>query len=127
MGALAMRLALSAGILMASLLPAHAQKNQIADAVYLNGKVYTADAKDDVVEAFAVRDERFIAVGSTAEIRKFAGKGTKVVNLKGHFVSPGLTDDHFHNEGGGDGIDLSHVRTMAELLTTIANAAARTA
>ena len=49
------------------------------------------------------------------------------MDLKGHFVSPGLTDDHFHNEGGGSGIDLSHVRSMAELLTTVANAAAKTA
>jgi predicted amidohydrolase YtcJ len=47
------------------------------------------------------------------------------VDLQGHFVGPGLTDDHFHNEGGGTGIDLSHVRSLAELLTTVANAAAR--
>jgi len=65
--------------------------------------------------------------GSNAEVRKFVGKSTKLIDLKGHFVSPGLTDDHFHNEGGGTGIDLSHVRTMAELLTTVANATAGTA
>ena len=39
-------------------------------------------------------------------------------------MSPGITDDHFHNEGGGPGVDLSHVRTLGELLTTVANAAA---
>jgi predicted amidohydrolase YtcJ len=100
---------------------------QRADTVYINGKIFTADAKDDVVQGFAVAGDRFIAVGDTAAIRKFIGKGTKVVDLKGHFVSPGLADDHFHNEGGGSGIDLSHVRTLAELLTTVANAAARTA
>jgi predicted amidohydrolase YtcJ len=120
-------LAIAAGILIGSLLPADAQRAGTADAVYLNGKVYTADAKDEVVQAFAVRGNRFIAAGSTAQIRKFAGKGTRVVDLKGHFVSPGLTDNHFHNEGGGDGIDLSHVRTMAELLTAVANAASQTA
>jgi hypothetical protein len=98
-----------------------------ADTVYVNGKVFTADAKDQVVQGFAVSGDRFIAAGSNAEVRKFIGKGTKVVDLKGHFVSPGLTDDHFHNEGGGTGIDLSHTRTIAELLTTVANAAARTA
>ena len=77
------------------------------------------------MQGFAVSGDRFIAVGSNADIRKFIGKGTRVVDLKGHFVSPGLADDHFHNEGGGSGIDLSHVRTLAELLTTVANAAAR--
>jgi predicted amidohydrolase YtcJ len=98
-----------------------------ADAVYVNGKVFTADTQDHVVQGFAVSGDHFIAAGSTAEIRKFIGKGTRVVDLKGHFVSPGLADDHFHNEGGGSGIDLSHVRTLAELLTTVANAAAKAA
>jgi len=98
-----------------------------ADAVYLNGKIFTADAKDRVVQGFAVAGSRFIAAGDNAALRKFIGKGTRVVDLKGHFVSPGLTDDHFHNEGGGSGIDLSHARTMAELLTLVANAAAQTA
>ena len=31
-------------------------------------------------------------------------------------MSPGITDDHFHNEGGGPGVDLSHVRSLGELL-----------
>jgi predicted amidohydrolase YtcJ len=96
-----------------------------ADAVYLNGKVFTADAKDRVVQGFAVAGSRFIATGDNAALRKFISKGTSVVDLKGRFVSPGLTDDHFHNEGGGSGIDLSHARTMAELLTMVANAAAQ--
>jgi predicted amidohydrolase YtcJ len=100
---------------------------QRADTVYVNGKIFTADARDSVVQGFAVSGNRFLAVGANADMRKFIGKGTRVVDLKGHFVSPGLTDDHFHNEGGGSGIDLSHVRTMAELLTTVANAAEQTA
>jgi predicted amidohydrolase YtcJ len=100
---------------------------QRADTVYVNGKIFTADARDSVVQGFAVSGNRFLAVGANADMRKFIGKGTMVVDLKGRFVSPGLTDDHFHNEGGGSGIDLSHVRTMAELLTTVANAAAQTA
>jgi predicted amidohydrolase YtcJ len=100
---------------------------QRADTVYVNGKIFTADARDSVVQGFAVSGNRFLAVGANADMRKFIGKGTMVVDLKGRFVSPGLTDDHFHNEGGGSGIDLSHVRTMAELLTTVANAAEQTA
>ncbi len=101
-----------------------AQAADKADAVYLNGKVYTADAGDGVVQGFAVSGDRFLATGSNAQMRKYIGKGTKVVDLKGHFVSPGLTDDHFHNEGGGTGMDFSHVRTLGELLTVIANTAA---
>jgi predicted amidohydrolase YtcJ len=95
-----------------------------ADTVYVNGKVFTANARNGVVEAFAVTGDRFAAVGSTSAIKKFIGPRTKVVDLHGHFVSPGLSDDHFHNEGGGAGIDLSHARSMAELLTVVANATA---
>ena len=95
-----------------------------ADLVFVNGKVFTADARDSVRPAFAVRGDRFVAVGTNAAVRRFVGPRTRVIDLKGRFVSPGIADDHFHNEGGGDGIDLSHVRTLGELLTVVANTAA---
>jgi predicted amidohydrolase YtcJ len=112
----------SAAVLLTVSTPSSATEK--ADTVYLNGKVYTADANDAVVQGFAVSGNHFLAVGNNADIRKFIGKGTRVVDLKGHFVSPGLTDDHFHNEGGGTGMDLSHVRSIAELLTVVANTVA---
>lgn len=95
-----------------------------ADAVFVNGKVFTADSADTVAEAFAVKDGKFVAVGNDADIRRFVGPATTVVDLNGRFVSPGLTDNHFHNEGGGNGVDVSKVRTMAELLGTVQKAAA---
>jgi predicted amidohydrolase YtcJ len=95
-----------------------------ADVVFVNGKVFTADAGDHLVQGFAVAGDRFVAVGTDAAVRRHVGPNTKVVDLKGRFVTPGLTDDHFHNEGGGPGIDLSHVRTLGELLMVVANAAA---
>ena len=104
--------------------PAAAQQAAV-DAIFVNGKIFTADAKNGIAEAFAVAGDRFVAVGSNADVRKLAGAGTRVVDLKGHFVTPGLGDGHFHNEGGGSGIDLSHVRSMAELMVTVANAAVR--
>ena len=95
-----------------------------ADIVFVNGKVFSADAGDQVVQGFAVTGDRFVATGTDEAVRRYAGPQTKVIDLKGRFVSPGITDDHFHNEGGGPGVDLSHVRTLGELLTTVANAAA---
>jgi predicted amidohydrolase YtcJ len=95
-----------------------------ADIVFVNGKVFTADAQDRVSQGFAVTGDRFVAIGSSAAVHRYVGPKTRVIDLKGHFVSPGITDDHFHNEGGGPGIDLSHVRTLGELLTVVANAAA---
>jgi predicted amidohydrolase YtcJ len=95
-----------------------------ADIIFVNGKVFTADAQDRVVEGFAVTGDHFVVAGPDDFVRKYAGPQTKVIDLKGRFVSPGITDDHFHNEGGGTGVDLSHVRSLGELLTTVANAAA---
>lgn len=95
-----------------------------ADAVYLNGHIYTADAHDRIVTALAVRDGRFVAVGSSASVRRLIRRGTKVVDLKGAFVSPGLTDAHFHGEGGGPDVDLSQSRSLAEVLDAVRRAAA---
>src|SRR6202789_3025695 len=94
-----------------------------ADIVFVNGKVFTADEGDRVVQGFAVAGDRFVAAGTDDDVRRYVGPQTRVIDLKGRFVSPGITDDHFHNEGGGPGIDLSHVRSLGELLTTVANAA----
>lgn len=118
---------LGAALCLAATLPLSARAAEPADAVYVNGKVYTADAGDSVVQGFAVSGGRFVAVGSDHEVRRHAGPGTRVVDLQGRFVSPGLADGHFHNEGGGSGIDLSHACSLAELLTIVANAAATAA
>lgn len=103
---------------------AFAQAPAPADIVFVNGKVFTADEADHVVQGFAVAGDRFVAAGTDGDVRRYVGPQTRVIDLKGRFVSPGITDDHFHNEGGGPGVDLSHVRTLGELLTTVANAAA---
>lgn len=103
---------------------AFAQAPAPADIVFVNGKVFTADEADHVVQGFAVAGDRFVVVGTDGDVRRYVGPQTRVIDLKGRFVSPGITDDHFHNEGGGPGVDLSHVRTLGELLTTVVNAAA---
>jgi predicted amidohydrolase YtcJ len=102
---------------------AAAQEAQSADAVFINGKVFTANPGSEIVEAFAVKDDRFIAVGSSAEIRRYAGHETNVIDLDGRLVVPGLADGHLHNEGGGPGVDLSQVRTLADLFSAISAAA----
>jgi predicted amidohydrolase YtcJ len=101
-----------------------AQTPAPADIVFVNGKIFTADEQDHVVQGFAVTGDRFVAIGTDSDVRRYIGPQTKIIDLKGRFVAPGITDDHFHNEGGGPGVDLSHVRSLGELLTTVANAAA---
>ena len=97
-----------------------------ADTVFTNGKVVTVDGSASVVQAFAVRSGRFAALGNNDDVRRFIGPSTKVVDLGGRTVIPGLSDAHMHNEGGGPGIDLSLARSISELLAQV-SAAANTA
>ena len=69
---------------------------QTADTILLNGKVATGDERGSVRQALAVRDGRIVAVGTNADVRRHAGKATKVIDLGGRTVVPGLIDSHMH-------------------------------
>ncbi len=94
-----------------------------ADSVFINGKVVTVDTRSSVVQALAVKDGKFIAVGTTDSVMSHAGPTTRVVDLKGRTVIPGLADSHLHAVGGGPGIDLSATRSLAQLLGKVSEAA----
>lgn len=66
------------------------------DTILLNGKIVTADEKGTVYQALAVSDGRIVALGKTADIKRLAGQGTRVVDLGGRTVIPGLIDSHMH-------------------------------
>jgi predicted amidohydrolase YtcJ len=69
---------------------------QDTDAVLINGKMLTGAAGFSIQQALAVRDGKIAAVGTTAQIRKLAGTKTKVVDMDGRTVIPGLIDSHMH-------------------------------
>jgi predicted amidohydrolase YtcJ len=69
---------------------------QSADAILLNGKILTVDSKFSIREAIAISEGKITAVGSTPEIRKMAGPQTRVIDLQGRTVIPGLIDSHIH-------------------------------
>ena len=89
------------------------------DLVIVNAKVYTVDRAFSTAEAVAIANGRFSAVGSTTDIRKLAGPSTKIIDVGGKTIIPGLQDDHLHNAGGGPGVDLSRARTLQEVLDLI--------
>src|ERR1700719_1229069 len=72
---------------------------QTADLVVVNGKVFTARARAPPTQAFAGKDGRFVAVGSSAAIRARIGADTKVIDAGGRFGTPGLAHGDFHNGG----------------------------
>jgi predicted amidohydrolase YtcJ len=71
-------------------------EEEFADQTYYGGKVVTVDDKFSIFEAFAVRDGRFIAVGTDEEIQAFTGPKTFRYDLEGRTVIPGLIDSHNH-------------------------------
>lgn len=73
----------------------------VADLVYRNGVVYTVDAQDSVRQALAVRAGRIAYVGSDAGAMALAGKRTRVIDLHGRMLMPGLVDAHMHPQSGG--------------------------
>jgi predicted amidohydrolase YtcJ len=80
--------------------PSHAAQAP-ADTVYRNGYVYTVDAKDSVQQALAVRAGRIVYVGDDAGAVALTGKATKVIDLRGRMLMPGLVDGHMHPQSGG--------------------------
>ncbi|MCW4456569.1 amidohydrolase [Flavobacterium sp. MXW15] len=77
-----------------------------ADLLLGNARVYTVDAARPWAQAVAVRDGRIVAVGSDAELARWKGPGTRVVDLGGRLLLPAFGDAHVHPVFGG----LSHSR-----------------
>jgi predicted amidohydrolase YtcJ len=69
---------------------------QSPDTALVNGKIVTLDERSTIAEALAVRDGAIIAVGRSADIRGLAGPATRIIDLGGRTVIPGLIDSHMH-------------------------------
>src|SRR5699024_8586465 len=61
-----------------------------------NGSVITVNAKDEIAEAVGVKGNKIVFVGSNADIDQLIDDHTKVVDLAGRTLMPGINDAHFH-------------------------------
>jgi predicted amidohydrolase YtcJ len=106
--------------------PAFAQP---ADLVLRGGNVITVDGNWRIVQAIAIKDGRFLAVGDEAAIDRHIGPGTQVIGLAGKTVVPGLIDTHLHQLFGalnGPAVQLLGTRNVADVQKAIAERVART-
>ena len=75
-----------------------------ADMIVVNGRVYTVDDSRPMVSAFAVRGGRIMFAGSEREVRSLAGPKTRILDVGGATVIPGMVDAHAHLVGLGNSL-----------------------
>ncbi len=100
-----------------------------ADWIFDNGRVLTLDARRPEVRALAVRGGRVVATGTPVEVKPWRDRRTRVVDLRGATVVPGLVDTHAHLDREGlKGLcpSLAGCRSIADIQAVVRRLAART-
>src|SRR6266545_124720 len=90
-----------------------------ADAVFKNATIYTVNERQPQAQAVAVKAGKIVFVGSNADAKKYEGKDTRVVDLHGNTLLPGLTDSHYHLSGVGArevNLNLEGIESLAGFL-----------
>lgn len=93
-----------------------------ADLVLKNATVYTADDARPTAEAIAVTGGRIVFVGSNADVARYEGADTRILDLTGRTVLPGLVDAHYHLSGVGAremGLNLEGTASLDEMLARV--------
>ncbi|MBN2238810.1 MAG: amidohydrolase family protein, partial [Dehalococcoidales bacterium] len=103
------------------------------DTILFNGNIITVDNEFSIAEAVAVKGDRIAGIGSNDEIKKLAGNNTRLIDLKGTTVLPGINDAHCHLNGFGLErppmiVDLGYpaIKSIADMKTATADKAAET-
>lgn len=99
------------------------------DRILLNAKIYTQNPAQPWASALAIIGERIVAVGEDEAIRSLAGADTKIDNIDGRLIIPGLTDAHLHFRNVAvmmHGVDLMDVPSKEEAVRRVAARVAQT-
>lgn len=101
---------------------------EYADVIFYNGSVVTVNEKDEIVEAIAVKGNKIAAVGKDEDICMFKGTSTRMIDLNGRSLIPGIIDSHIHfalygmKQGPVIDIDFVKVKSIAEIKELIRKA-----
>jgi predicted amidohydrolase YtcJ len=98
-----------------------------ADLILRNGLIYTVDSTNTLTEAVAIRGGKFVFVGSNKDVRKYKGKQTREIDLKGAFVLPGFNDNHVHFASAAQFLEFNIMRaaTQQEFVARVRDVVAR--
>src|SRR5437868_6710165 len=109
-------------ILFLVVLAMTAARAETANTIFLNGNIYTVNAKQPHAEAIAVKADRIAFVGSNTDAEKLRGENTRIIDLHGRAVFPGFTESHCHIFGIGDremNLNLEGTNTLQDFLTKV--------
>lgn len=115
-----------AAFALALLASACASRVPPADMVLRHGMIVTMDSTHASAEALAITAGRITAVGSDADVQRYVGPNTKVIDLGGHLAIPGFIESHGHFTGLGMALtelDLMGVPSWQDIATMVGNAA----
>jgi predicted amidohydrolase YtcJ len=96
-----------------------------ADLIIENGIIYTMNDLNPLIEAVAIKNGKIIGIGSKNDIKPFKSKNTKILDLEGYTMTPGLIEGHGHFMGLGYSkmrLDLSTAANYNELVNMVADA-----
>jgi len=99
-----------------------APQGEPADVAFRNGQVYTVNERQPRAQAVAVKGNRIVYVGDNGGLRRFVGPNTRVVDLRGATMVPGLSDAHMHLSGVGSRemtLNLEGTTTLADFLARV--------
>ena len=118
--------ALLAPVLLGLALACGAPRQEEADLVIRDAKIYTVDPTRPWAEAVSIKDGRILRVGSDAEILRSVSNDTRVLDVRGRLVLPGFIDSHSHITFGSDPdvLQLSDVRSPREIYERVRHAVA---
>jgi predicted amidohydrolase YtcJ len=97
-----------------------------ADLVLVNGKVVTLEDAQAEAQAIAIRGDRILAIGSTADMKRHTGPNTETIDLQGQLVIPGFIEGHGHFMGVGRAemqLKLMDTKSWDEIVQMVAEAA----
>lgn len=96
-----------------------AAADDVADVLLLHGKIHTQNASRDIVQALALRGDRILAAGTDESIEKLRGPSTRIVDLKGRVVLPGIIDAHTHPAMSAQMMDKCNLNDQASTFADI--------
>ena len=101
-------------LIAAALIAAGHQHPISADLILHNADIWTVDEKNPAAQAVAIKDGKFVVVGTNKAALKLRGRNTRVLDMRGSFVVPGFNDNHVHFASAAQFLEFNIMRVSSQ-------------